>query len=236
MFNNLTMGNEAGIGERIERTVDDAVERVGMYSRVGTLFGLDDTAKLSRANYLDRELRPMIDGMKAMGRMSAAQVNGNMLPGGVAPAGNIQISPDNPELFNAVNAGAMLANDPRFKQAVDSVRIAQTQISVIRSTDRIQPENRMMLPWLHAKAGQPWTNADKLRAENDLTRIIQQERTIQLYMMKQTEENYGFRYSDYAGKSPPMNIDSPFYGEHEPLASDENPQSYIPTPEALPSQ
>jgi len=236
VFNQLTLGSESSIPERVGRAFEDTTKRLGMYSRVGTLFGLEDTAKLSRASYLDKELRPMEDGMKAMTLMVDAHVKGDMLPGGVMPAGNIQIAPDNPEQLEAIRAGALLMKDPRFKRASETISTAFKQISVIKSRDRIQPENKLMLPWLHEKAGQPWTREDKMRAENDLTRIIQQERTVKLYMMKEMQEAFGFKFADYAGKSPPIRFDSPFDGYHEPLASDETPEGYMPTPEAQSSQ
>jgi len=233
-YNQFMLGNESGIIERVDRAVTDAANRVGQYSRVGTLFGLDDSAKLSRSSALDRELRPMEKGLKALSLMVDAQVMGNMQPGLTSPAGNIQIAPDNPEQFEQIRAGAMLLRDPRFKHAKESISTAFRQIAIIKSTDRIQEENKGMLPWLSEKVGEPWTRSDKMKAENDLTRIINQERTIQLYMMKECEEAYGFRYADYAGKSPPIRFDSPFDGDHEPLAS--APESYIPTPDAPSSQ
>lgn len=206
-FNQFNLGKESDIFEKTGRAVGEVASKLGSYSRIGTLFGQDDATRITRASHIDRELRPMLRGLKQMQAVAQAALNGQMLPGGVVPAGNAPLAPDDYDTVMLASNAAMLAKNPRFKQAGTRVATAFKQLSVIKSSDRIQEENIGMLPWLSGKSGEPWTRELKHRAENELATIINQERVMQIFLMKQHEEMLGFKFSDFAGKAPPLVLD-----------------------------
>jgi len=230
-FNQFNIDIESGLEERTGRALGEAGSKLASYSRVGQLFGLDDTVRFTRASHLDRELRPMVRGLKAAQAIAQNAVNGGMLPGGVMPAGNAPLGPEEYEQVQAAVNAAALGQNPRFMEAGTKIATAFKQLSIISASDRAQPDTVGMLPWL--KAGEPYTRELKHRAQQELTTIINQERVMQLFMMKQHEELTGVSYADYAGKSPPIRLDSPFA---QPSASYEEEATYTPTPEAPPSQ
>jgi len=225
-FNQFNLGQESGFEEKLDRALGEAGTKLGTYSRTAQLFGLDESVRYTRASHLDRELRPMIRGLKAMQAIAQNAVNGGMLPGGVMPAGNAPLGPEEFEQVQvAINASA-LAQNPRFVEAGTKIATAFKQISVINASDRAQPDNVGMLPWLDA--GEPFTREMKHRAQQELTMIINQERVMQLFMMKQHEEMTGVKYADYAGTSPPIRLDSPFA---QPSGTFEEEATYTATPE-----
>jgi len=226
-FNQFTLGNESEIDERVERAGEEIGGRLAAYSRAGQLFGLDETVKYTRTSHIDKELRVMIRGLKSMQAIEQSALNGGQLAGGVQPAGNVMLAPDDPNQVMAAANAAMIAKNPRFVDAGMRISTAMKQLSVIKASDRAQPDNIGMLPWL--KAGEPFTREMKYRAEQQLSNIINQERVMQLYLMKQHEEITGIKFADFAGRSPPIRLDSPFA---QPSGTFEEDGSYTQMPEA----
>lgn len=224
----FNVGTESDLEERADRAFEEVTHKFAAYSRVGALFGLDETTRNTRASALDAQLRPMIRGLNSARMMAAGQ---KLLAGGQVPAGNALLSPDDPvTMINARNM-ASVADNVRFKDAGTTISLAYQQLKIIDSSDRTPQSLTQLLPWL--PSGEPFTREMKFRATQELNAKINQERVMQLYLMKQNEEIFGGKYSDYAGTSPPIHLDSPFA---YPSGMFEESASYIPTPEAPPSQ
>jgi hypothetical protein len=230
-FNQFTLGKESDLEERTERAAGEIGTKLLAYSRVGQLFGLDETVKTTTTSHIDKELRVMIRGLKSMQAIEQSALAGGQMAGGVTPAGNAPLAPDDHNQVMAAANAAMIAKNPRFIEAGMKISTALKQRSIIKGSDRAQPDNVGMLPWL--KAGEPFTREMKYRAEQQLANIINQERVMQLYLMKEHEEMTGVKFADFAGRSPPIHLDSPFA---QPSGMFEEDGSYIPTPEAQPSQ